>query len=174
MKRVGLLVIGIILTLLMIAGVVVIVKNESQLSMTNAPDTELPEVVFKNLKGQEVSISKITQNDKLLLFFNSDCDYCQEKAKIFSRKKAETEGIDVYWISSEPYNNILNFYQEFNLDQDNFHFLEDSEGFSYTHFNIKSTPTFLHYDSKGKFIKKFPDDAPVGFILDQIKGANGK
>ena len=83
-------------------------------------------------------------------------------------KKERFKDLKVYWISSEPQAEIQAFYKAYKFENLDFQFLEDREGFQYTEFNVSSTPTIMQFSPQGTFVREFPDDAPVGYILDQI------
>ena len=167
MKKVA-LIISLIAIITLLVYQIFNVANSNEIQTRGDIISELPEVSFKMLNGQDVFIPKSGPTDKLLVFYNSDCEYCQEKAKIFSDKKDQSLDFDVYWISSEPLEKILSFIDQYNLLSENFYFLEDRDGASYTHFLVKTTPTLFHYDKSGRFIQEFPNDAPVGYIIDNI------
>uniref|UniRef100_UPI004048337D peroxiredoxin family protein n=2 Tax=Roseivirga sp. TaxID=1964215 RepID=UPI004048337D len=167
MKKVA-LIISVFGILALLIFQIIKVANSNEIQTRDRIIAELPEVYFQTLNGENVLIPKSGAHEKLLVFYNSDCEYCQEKARIFSDKKDQSRNIDVYWISSEPLEKILSFIDEYNLSSQNFYFFEDRDGASYTHYLVKTTPTIFHYDKSGKFIQEFPNDAPVGYIFDKI------
>ena len=145
----------IVILFVIISGVVMILKKDGEIVIAKDQYADLNEVQFRTIDGEFTVIETNTHSDVLLVFFNSTCDYCHEKARIFKRKKEEFRNTRIFWISSEPSNYIQNFINEFDFEDQHVTFLEDREGYSYTHFNIISTPTILHYDSSGLSSKSF-------------------
>lgn len=168
MIKTYLLLISVFILTILIIGITIIIRNEGELVSKTDHSASLTDILFRSLDGNYTPI-KTGDYEILIIFFNSTCDFCHEKARIFERKKNEIQGIKVVWISSEPQSEINQFLKEFNIEAENISILEDTEGYSYSHFDVRVTPTILHYNSAGSFVQKFPDDAPLGFIIDKIK-----
>lgn len=122
------------------------------------PIQSLPNVTLADLQSNPYPFST-TSGNKLLIFFNSQCDHCHELVNEF-QSDMQGMAIPVYWISSEPAAYIKLFSKKYDLDQVPFITLQDTEGYSYTHFKIQTTPTLILFNHSGHVLlhsQSFPD-----------------
>jgi|UniRef100_UPI004047F954 thiol-disulfide isomerase/thioredoxin len=129
----------------------------------------LPLANFYTLKGT-IHDFGTDKRSKLLIFFNSTCDTCKEKARFYQKFSGNEEIFQVYLISNEDLPAIERFVFEFNLGHLNgVTVLQDKDGISYTDYFVRSNPTILLYNKDNSFDQSFSSEAPVGYIIDEIK-----
>jgi peroxiredoxin len=138
-------------------------KNEQAFPMI------LPNVSFFTLEGEAYRM-EFDKRKKLLIFFNSNCDTCRDKARFYKKFSEVDTKIQVYIISNEDILAIKQFNLEFDLDQiNNITVLQDKNGVCFTQYSIITTPTILLYNSDNSFEQSFSADTPIGYIIDKLK-----
>ena len=131
--------------------------------------TSIPnQITFKNLEGISINPAEFSSGKHLFIFFHSECDICERKGELFKRKTQEINDFNVVWISNENREEVQGFAKTYNLlDSEKHLFLLDTEGYSFTEFQVPGTPILLFYNN-GELVKHFKNDAPVGYVVDQI------
>lgn len=135
------------------------VKNKNTIS-TSPEYGSFPYVSFYDLRGKQF---KPVQNGKshLIIYFDPDCDFCEEKAKILADYPDEFKDIQILMVSSIEANRIKAFQKKFHLDQyDNIVFLTVNETQFYNQFQTLTIPTLIVYGKSGKQVEKI--EAYVG------------
>ncbi|MEA1787164.1 thioredoxin-like domain-containing protein [Arenibacter sp. GZD96] len=132
--------------------------------------THLPEFSLMDTMGKVRTKANIVQNRwTVFVFFNSECHYCQEEAQQLKSQKDKIDKTQFVWVSSEPYKTITNFQNLYGLgDHPNITFLQDYNAEFTKLCNIKSTPHFLVYDTKGKIVISHKGAWRIDKLLDNI------
>ncbi|ELR69721.1 hypothetical protein C900_04698 [Fulvivirga imtechensis AK7] len=99
----------------------------------------------------------------ILIFFNSECEHCQEEIKEVSKNIGELKKYQLFLISYEPENEALAFLSRYNLS--NF-YLKSSPEKVISAFE-GSVPQTLIY-KKGKLIQHFKGEVKIETILDLL------
>lgn len=111
-----------------------------------------------------------TKNPFLIIYFNSECSYCEYEAKEIKANHHLFKGKDIYMISHEPLAGIQQFAQKFELDDlDNIHFLQTSEEEILKTFGSLTIPQIFIYNADKQLIKEFKGETKVEAIVNSFK-----
>jgi peroxiredoxin len=110
-----------------------------------------------------------THKPVIILYFNSECHYCQEEATQISSLKKEFGQAELLFISRENTEKIENFAKTYNLDtDDNIHFLHDPGNAFSTKFDINTIPFTMVYDTNKTLIAKYKGAIKATTLLEDI------
>lgn len=127
---------------------------------------DLPNVNFKALNDELYSIIPDSENLILVIFFNTACDHCVQQAEEISRSNLDFQSLRIFWVSNEEMKMIQAFSKTHQLIPSKHHiFLQDTEGYMFTEFKIRTTPTILLYSQNGSLKTSFEGFSPVNEIL---------
>jgi peroxiredoxin len=130
----------------------------------------MPAFVYKDIKGGVFTNLELKKNTPtLFIYFNSDCDYCNEEAQMIHENIAKCDAIELVFISFEKTANIKAFATKHQLTTyDNIHFLCDTKVVFATTFDVKSLPCLVLYDKNNKLIEKMKGQTKVETILKKL------
>jgi thioredoxin-related protein len=111
----------------------------------------LPDITLKTLDSTPYSLTS-SPGQKLLIFFNSQCDHCHTVAADL-QPEIDKFPVSIFWISTEPVSYIKLFSSKYNLHRPPLTTtLQDTEGRSYTDFKIRTTPTMILFDQSNNLL----------------------
>jgi len=126
--------------------------------------TELPDLVV-HLGDQSTVYLRDLSGDILLIFFNPDCDHCQEEAREIAANKSMFEKWQVYFITSMEAKLAEDFAVNYRLNESNYRFGHAGVPEVFNSVGaLKEVPTILVY-KRSRFIRKF--EGPT--TMDQLK-----
>ncbi|MFT7156745.1 MAG: thioredoxin-related protein [Parvicella sp.] len=124
---------------------------------------------FKNLDGQYFDLALIKNDAPLvLIYFNSECDYCQSEARDIKENIKELKNTELLMVSAETSESIKQFKVDFQLDEDNIHFARVDEGDVFDTFGSVSVPALFVYDKEGKLVKSFKGKTKISVVLEVL------
>src|SRR5205085_7420920 len=82
---------------------------------------ELPDLVIQLGDQSKISIRDLS-GDILLVFFNPDCEHCQDEAREIAANKPKFEKWQLYFITSMEVNKAEEFAVNYRLTEPNYHF----------------------------------------------------
>lgn len=130
----------------------------------------LPEFALYDTKGI-LRTQEDTEKGKwtVFVFFNSDCNYCQDEAKQLYEVREKNKKINFLWVSSENMETITDFQYKYKLvENTNIIFLQDTKANFSTSLNIKSAPWFLVYNPEGELVKNRKGVWRINKLLENI------
>ncbi|WP_430408586.1 peroxiredoxin family protein [Kordia sp.] len=140
-------------------------KQEAASRIEHLPRFELQTVAGTSFTHTNLMLNKAT----VLLFFNSECDFCQHEAESIFDALDQFTDVQVLFISAEQIETISNFATTYQLNnQPNITFLHDNNSLLGTALDIQSIPTLLIYDSSKQLIKKHTGQLKANGILKII------
>jgi thiol-disulfide isomerase/thioredoxin len=118
------------------------------------PVNELPDLAVQ-LGDQSTVYLRDLSGDILLIFFNPDCDHCQEEARDIAANKTLFENWQVYFITSMEAKLAEEFAVNYRLTEPNYKFGHAgvSEVFNSVG-TLTEVPTIIFYRNN-RFIRKF-------------------
>lgn len=130
----------------------------------------IPEFSFLMLTNEVFTKNGLTKNtNKLFVYFDSECDYCQSEATQISENIAQFKDTQLLFISFEPIVGIKKFAMDYNLlEKENVIFLHDKESEFSEIFDAKSIPFILLYNKDNQLIKKYKGATKIENILKHI------
>jgi thiol-disulfide isomerase/thioredoxin len=144
---------NVILSVSLVGGLAACQKEKPKDVVLNATPTapepthvnEMPALLLNQTDGAQVSLRDKT-GKVLVICFNPDCDHCQREAKLISGNKEMLKDYEVYFISPETMEMIVQFSKDYNLIEPNIHFTH-AEGPNVINAlgPITTVPTFFVY-----------------------------
>ena len=127
---------------------------------------ELPSVqLFELVGGAPYFISK--NNEKILVFFKSDCPFCEQTANEIINSEYRLENVEVIFISSELPDRILDF--SLNHHSDVITYLCDETTLFSKALKVNKYPAIFIYSGQNqKLTKRFVGAVPLEQILQAL------
>ena len=130
----------------------------------------LPSFSLEDVYGAVFTEKSIpSENWIVVVFFNSECDYCQSEAEQLSELKSGIEDIRFLWISSEPIETIRHFQKANNLEE--ITFLHDEQNKIAQEWGISTTPQFLIYTPQKRLFKNHKGALRIDHLIKQLEDA---
>ena len=131
----------------------------------------LPKFEYQNINGGYFTNENLKVNtSKLFIYYNSECDFCNEEAKMIKENKDKFNNTQIIFISFEAIEKIKQFATTHQLDSyDNINFLCDSKITFATTFDVKSMPCLVLYDKDNNLIEKIKGQVKIETVLDKFQ-----
>lgn len=131
----------------------------------------IPKFEYQNIKGGNFTNENLKEDTPtLFIYYNSDCDFCNEEAKMIKQNIEKFANFQVCFISFEKPEQIKLFSAKYQLNTyDNFHFLCDSKITFATTFDVKSMPCLVLYDKNKNLIEKIKGQTKVETLIKKLK-----
>lgn len=130
----------------------------------------LPNFEYQNINGGFFTNANLLEKtSKLFVYYNSDCDFCNEEAKMIKENILKFKNNQIIFISFEEINKIKQFAKKHQLDSyDNISFLCDSKITFATTFDVKSMPCLVLYDKKNNLIEKIKGQTKAETLIKKL------
>lgn len=126
--------------------------------LMTAPDSSA--FTLENLKKKKPVI---------FIVFSPDCEHCKHFTKEMLEKYALLKKAQVVMSSMLPYELIRKFYETDRIaDYERIKMGQDPTNFLGTFFNVRSFPTVVVYNKKGKFVKRFDGAITIEKIAAEL------
>lgn len=115
----------------------------------------IPVFSVQDINGNNITQNNLPDGNKILVYFNPDCEYCQAEMEELSRINDKHK--DVNWIlfTDKPLEEIKKFASNYKLDkEENIKWCNDPKSEVYLKFEMKGIPYFLGYNSENKLIHR--------------------
>lgn len=86
------------------------------------PVNQLPKMNVLSLPEESTMALNSLSGNVVLIFFNPECEHCQDEARLIADNKELFEDYHLYFIASDSLSKITGFAEEYNLKQPNYHF----------------------------------------------------
>lgn len=130
----------------------------------------MPNFEYQDLEGNIFTNANLKKDTPLLfVFFNSECDFCNEEAKMIKENIEQFKNIQIVFISFEETEKIKQFAINHQLDSyDNITFLSDSKATFSATFDVKSLPCIVLYDKDNNLIEKIKGQTKAETLIKKI------
>ena len=130
----------------------------------------MPNFEYVGLDGNLFTQKQVKQNTPILfVYFNSECEYCNEEAKMIKESISKLNEVQFFFVSFEKPAQIKTFATNHQLlNYDNITFLCDSKATFATTFDVKSLPCLVLYDKNQHLIEKIKGQTKVGVLLQKL------
>ncbi len=130
----------------------------------------IPKFEYQNIKGGFFSNANLKKNlPTLFVYFNSECEFCNEEAQMIQTHIAQLSAFQLVFISFEKPSLIKAFAAKHQLNSyDNVTFLSDSKVSFAAIFDIKSLPCLVLYDRNQKLIEKIKGQTKVEILIKKL------
>ncbi len=131
------------------------VKKVDDKQTVQASIQSLPAFSYQELSGGEFTNEDLdSEKPVILIYFNTECDYCQHEAAQISSSASLFKDSELLLISNESPDKIKEFVNTYKLpNNDYIHILQDSGASFATTFDVSSIPFSAIYDKDQQLIK---------------------
>jgi peroxiredoxin len=130
----------------------------------------LPSFECQNINGTLFTNLNLNANaSKLFIYFNSECDFCNEEAKMIKENIDKFNNTQIIFISFEIIEKIKQFATTYQLNSyDNVTFLRDTKITFATTFDVKSMPCIVLYDKDNNLIEKIQGQTKAETLIKKL------
>ncbi len=136
----------------------------STAAVTETTSTELPDLPLTKINRSQQSARDI-KGKTILIYFDPDCDHCQEEAKMMQANIDAFKDYALYFISSAPMSKMQQFAWDYKLNGPNIILAYATNGDILRTFGPVQTPSIYIYSETGKLVKAFNGQTPMEKIL---------
>jgi peroxiredoxin len=128
---------------------------------------EIPNLTTVQLDGTPLSLRDLS-GEIAIIFFNTQCEHCQQEARAILEKKHLFKTKQLYFISAESNDLINRFIKDYKMTESNFHFSHASPPDVVNSFEpFQSVPAIFLFKNK-KRIGKFEGTTTVEDIANSF------
>jgi peroxiredoxin len=159
----------LVISLLAFMGYQVISKINHKKEVAKNIQT-LPNFEYKDLNNNKFTNANLIVNkDLLFVYYNSECEFCNEEAKMIKENIEQFNTTQIIFISFEKTEKIKQFATNHQLDTyDNVTFLCDSKATFDTTFDVKSLPCLVLYDKDKNLIEKIKGQTKAETLIKKL------
>ncbi len=130
----------------------------------------LPDFRFYGLDSTVVGKDSLHQEQvTLLIYFNSECGYCQYEATELVKQADKLQAVNIMMVSSESISQIKTFYQKYNLSKiKHLQILKANQQDFYQYFGLTGVPNILIYNTQNQLIKHFQGETKMEAIISSL------
>ena len=130
----------------------------------------MPAFSYENVNGGVFSNKNILANKAILfVYYNSECEFCNEEAKMIQENRAKFSTVQLVFISNENPKEIIAFATKHKLNiDDTISFLSDRKMSFRTTFDVKSLPCMVLYNKDKQLIEKIRGQIKVETLLKKL------
>jgi hypothetical protein len=126
---------------------------------------DLPNLKVEDVNGSILQLQDLS-GEIAIIFFNPDCDHCENQARFIQAKKDLFKGKQLYFVSAAGKAEINGFIARFSMNEPNYHFSHANPGEVINSVGTFSAmPTIFIYKEK-KRIAKFDGTTPAEDIAN--------
>lgn len=130
----------------------------------------IPTFNFQNVNGGRFTNENLIKNTPILLvYFNSECEFCNEEAEMIQQNIDKFSPIQLIFVSIENPDKIKEFaihHKLFNYDKINF--LSDTQVSFAPTFDVKSLPCLVLYDKDQHLIEKIKGQIKPEVLIEKL------
>ena len=129
----------------------------------------IPAFSVKDINGNSVTNNTLPEGNKILVYFNPDCEYCQ--AEIDELSKINENHKDINWImfTDKPLIEIKKFAEKYRLEKTkNIHWCNDPKSEVYMKFAMTGIPYFLGYNAENKLVHRSTGAIKIEKVLSDF------
>lgn len=125
-------------------------KKEKVESLEN-----IPSFMVKDISGKTFTNNDLPEGNKLLVYFNPECEYCQAEMAELSKLNRKYKNIHWIMFTDNSLEEIRKFAEKYNLAKaENIKWCNDPESKVYIKFAMTGIPYFLGYNSENKLVHR--------------------
>jgi peroxiredoxin len=134
----------------------------------------VPVFSYENMKGGFFTKEDLKKETPILfIYFNSECEYCNEETQMIKENMEELKDFQLVFISFEKSDLIKAFATKYQLTTyDNVHFLSDTKASFATTFDVQSLPCLVLYDKNQHLIEKIKGQTKVETLVKKLRITN--
>ena len=126
----------------------------------------IPSISVKDINGNSVTNNTLPVGNKILVYFNPDCEYCQAEMNELSKINKKHQNINWIMFTDKPLIEIKKFAEKYKLDKaENIKWCNDPKSQIYLKFAMTGIPYFLGYNSENKLVHRSTGAIKIEKIL---------
>lgn len=115
----------------------------------------IPAFSVRDINDKNITQNDISSGNKLLVYFDTQCIYCQSEIEELSKINHLHKNIQWIMFSSQSKDEIKKFAIKYNLQNaENIKWCVDPKAEVYSKFAMKGIPYFLGYNSKNELVHR--------------------
>jgi peroxiredoxin len=115
----------------------------------------IPAFTVQDINGNTITNNSLPKSNKILVYFNPECEYCQTEMEELSQLNEKHKEIQWIMFTDKPLGDIRKFAEKYHLDKaENIKWCNDPKSEVYLKFAMTGIPYFLGYDSENKLIHR--------------------
>lgn len=131
----------------------------------------IPAFSVKDINGKSVTQNDIPEGNKVLVYFNPECHYCQMEMEELSQINNQQKDINWIMFTDKPLEEIRKFAETFHLDKaENIKWCNDPKSEVYLKFAMTGIPYFLGYNSENKLVHRSTGATKIEKVLADFNG----
>lgn len=115
--------------------------------------------------GQQVQVAPLDGQPTVLIYFDPDCDHCQQEARAYRSAMASLGKTRVLWLASVPQPVLQRFVRNYGLAPAQVLYLDQE--LAYRRFGFTTVPDIMVYGADGNLARRFKGQTS----FSQIKAA---
>jgi peroxiredoxin len=132
----------------------------------------LPDFTFRRIDGKEITKKHSLGKALWLIFFHTDCEYCQMEAENI-HEFGELNNLKIWLVSAEHPDTLGQFSNRYTLAKlRHVQVLNDALHLGYHTFDVISSPTSFLYGADGVLIKQYKGVVKVETVLTDLENGN--
>ena len=142
-----------------------------ELDKKNKQKNHIESFEYLTLEEEKSTFNLNNTQNTLFIYFNSECEFCQIKARDILENKELIKEYELFFISDEEIDEIIKFSKDWKLDNlENIHFLKDANHSFKDQFNIKSIPSVIFYTKND--VDFYKGSYSIKYILNETNEKN--
>ncbi|WP_168186892.1 TlpA disulfide reductase family protein [Elizabethkingia sp. JS20170427COW] len=132
---------------------------------------KIPTFSVQDINGATVTEKNIPEGNKVLVYFNSECGYCQMEMQELSQINEKHQDINWIMFTDKPLKEIQQFAEKYHLDKvKNVKWCNDPKSEVYLKFAMTGIPYFLGYNAENKLVHRSTGATKIEKILTDFDG----
>jgi len=148
------------------------VKKESDKTSAEvvSETSDLPNMKLTKIDGTTLEARGLAGKSKIILiFFQPDCDHCQNEARQIANRLPAFAGYTLYFISGSSLPEIEKFSRDYKLnDQPNINFAGTDGQSIFDNYGGIPAPSIYLYSVEGDLIEKFNGEMEIDVVIKYL------
>jgi len=129
----------------------------------------IPAFSVKDINGNSVTNNTLPEANKILVYFNPDCEYCQAEMDELSKINENHQDINWIMFTDKPLIEIKKFAEKYRLDKaENIKWCNDPKSEVYMKFAMTGIPYFLGYNAENKLVHRSTGAIKIEKVLSDF------
>jgi len=147
-------------------------RSSNQFRSSQLELASLPSLKFKLLDSVSQFDTKNIKNGKasLFVYFDPDCEFCQQQIKSILKNIMELRNTSIYLITPASLSGLRHFYNQYNLGS--YSDITVAQDFLYNFyrtFKVSSFPNIVIYNQNKMLVTLYQGEVPIKMITASLK-----
>lgn len=131
----------------------------------------IPAFSVKDINGNTYTNNDLPIGNKVLVYFNPECEYCEAEMEELSIINDKHKNINWVMFTDKPLDEIRKFAEQYHLDNaENIKWCNDPNSEVYLKFAMTGIPYFLGYDAENKLVHRSTGAIKIEKVLVDFDG----